>query len=86
MAKKFTERSYIEGQLIAVFKDGVLLEEAEKIISSCGLSVINCITKILRITLFIAVPEGKEEEWKRELEKNDKVEVVSLNSIVKMPL
>lgn len=76
------EKNYIEGQLLLTFKRGVSLKEAKKIIAPYKLSILTYMST-LNIAL-VAVPKGKEEQWQRKLQKNDKIEIVAFNGKVEL--
>lgn len=79
-------RDYIKGRLVVTFKkDDIFLGEAKRIIALYGFSV-SVTHRIGSFNLFsVSVPKGREEEWKRKLKENKKIQSVSLKYTVKAP-
>lgn len=79
-------RDYIKGRLVVTLrKNTIFLYEAQKIIAAYGSSV-SAMHRIGSFNLFlVSVPKGKEEEWKRKLEKNRKIQSVDLFYTIKAP-
>lgn len=75
-------KPYFEGRLIVMFEK-ISLEEAEKVITSYKLSVLDNWTFAKLRILLISVPKGKEEKWIRKLKKDHRIISVSLDRKLK---
>ena len=78
------DRGYVEGQLLVTFeKTNISLKQAKKIISRHRRSI-SVSNRVGTLNIFLVlVPVGKEENWKRKLEKNKKIQHVAFVGKVK---
>lgn len=77
-----SEKDYIGGQIIVVFKDGIVRKNAEKIAKDFGLALI--IYFDFAHSAIFGCTVGDETRVIAELEKNESVECAAPNSYVKL--
>lgn len=80
------ERDYAKGQLLVIFKKtNISLKQAKEIISRHRRSIsISISNRIGTLNIFLVlVNKGKEEKWKRKLEKNKEIQFVAFMGKVK---